>query len=153
MRKMVTAHTLSQMKNVVIDTNVLVSALMSERGAAREVVRRCLQRKVQPLVDNALFAEYEDVFSRESLFERTSVSQEERQTVLDAFLNRCRWVQISWLWRPHLPDEADNHPVELAIGGNAECIVTGNLKDFRGAELRFDKIDVLSPADFLNEDR
>ena len=46
---------------VVVDTSVLVSALIGEEGASREILRRCLQGEYKPLISNALFSEYEDV--------------------------------------------------------------------------------------------
>lgn len=55
------------------------------------------------------------------------------------------------MWRPNLPDEADNHVVELAIAGGAEAIVTKNVKDFKGAELRFTGLRVLRPEDLIAE--
>jgi predicted nucleic acid-binding protein len=58
-------------------------------------------------------------------------------------------VRIYFLWRPNLPDEADNHIVELAIAGGAEVIVTNNTSDLRGGELSFPQLQVLTPAQFL----
>ena len=52
----------------MIDTDVLVSAILSPDGAPREVLRRCLTGIAQPLIGNALFLEYEDVLSSENLF-------------------------------------------------------------------------------------
>jgi len=54
-------------------------------------------------------------------------------------------------WRPNLPDEGDNHLVELAVAGAASHIVTRNLRDLRQAELKFPMIKVLGPDLFLKE--
>ncbi|MCI0561619.1 MAG: PIN domain-containing protein, partial [Nitrososphaera sp.] len=99
----------------------------------------------------ALFHEYEAVLSRAALFKKCVLTAEEREELLDAFLSVCRWTRIYYLWRPNLPDEADNHVVELAIAGVAEAIVTKNVKDFEGAELRFTGLRVLRPEDFIAE--
>ena len=107
-------------RRIVVDTNILVSAILSPDGAAREVLRRCLTGRYRPLIGNALFLEYEDVLSREKLFAAAPVGPEDREALLDAFLGACQWIEIVFLWRPNLPDEADNHPVELAVAGNAE---------------------------------
>ena len=54
-----------------------------------------------------------------------------------------------FLWRPNLPDEGDNHVLELAVAGSAGAVVTYNVGDFRG-ELQFPTIQAVTPAQFLN---
>ena len=61
------------------------------------------------------------------------------------------WIEIYYLWRPNLPDEGDNHVVELALAGGAAAIVTRNLRDFERGELRFPALQVLSPERFLEK--
>ena len=136
----------------MVDTNVLVSAILSPDGAAREVLRRCLIGSARPLVGNALFLEYEDVLAREELFTAASITSNDRAALLDAFLSICEWVNISFLWRPNLPDESDNHLIELAIAANAESIITGNTRDFAAGELVFDSIRIVTPGNWLKED-
>ncbi|MDE0150676.1 MAG: putative toxin-antitoxin system toxin component, PIN family [Rhodospirillaceae bacterium] len=140
-------------RRIVVDTNILVSAILSPDGAAREVLRRCLTGRYRPLIGNALFLEYEDVLSREKLFAAAPVGPEDREALLDAFLGACQWIEIVFLWRPNLPDEADNHPVELAVAGNAEAIVTHNARDLAAGELAFDSFRIVAPGDLLKEER
>lgn len=137
---------------IVIDTNVLVSAILSPDGAAREVLRRCLLGEAKPLIGNALFMEYEDVLSRDELFADAPIGSVDRAALLDAVLGVCQWTNISFLWRPNLQDEADNHLIELAIAGNAKWIVTGNVRDFAQGELIFDSFRIVPPGDWLKEE-
>ena len=109
------------MLRMVVDTNVLVSAMLAPAGEPRSVLRLCLNGEVVPLVGNALFSEYETVFARSSLFANCLIDRCERKQLVDAFLACCEWIAISFLWRPNLADEADNHPVELAVAGNADA--------------------------------
>jgi predicted nucleic acid-binding protein len=51
-------------------------------------------------------------------------------------------------WRPNLPDEGDNHILELAVAGGAEIIVTQNTRDFQSGALLFPAIQILHPKDF-----
>ena len=135
---------------IVVDTNVLVgAALRAGGGDNRKVLRRCLEQAVQPLIGAALFHEYEDLFGRTDPLARSPLSYEERQKLLAAFLSVCEWVKVYYLWRPNLPDEADNHLVELAIAGGADAIVTNNVRDFRRGELRFPHLRILTPSEFL----
>lgn len=135
----------------MIDTNVLIGALLKRGGHNREVIRACLESKWKPLIGQALFMEYEDVLGRGQLFRLCPLSQRERQEFFAAFLSVCEWVEIYFSWRPNLPDEGDNHIVELAIAGGAEMIVTNNVRDFRRAQLRFPGLRIVSPDDFLKE--
>ena len=139
-------------QRIVVDTNVLVSAVLSPDGAAREVLRRCLTGAARPLISNALFLEYEDVLSREALFAAAPIGPDDRAALLDAVLGICQWINISYLWRPNLRDESDNHLVELAVAGNAAWIVTGNERDVAAGELVFDGFRVITPVAWLKED-
>ena len=56
-----------------------------------------------------------------------------------------------YIWRPNLPDEADNHLIELAVAGGADLIVTRNLRDIHRGELHFPHLRKISPEDFLKE--
>jgi predicted nucleic acid-binding protein len=58
-------------------------------------------------------------------------------------------VKVYFLWRPNLPDEGDNHLVELAIAGGANTIVTNNVRDVRRGELSFPDLQILTTAEFL----
>jgi uncharacterized protein len=104
-----------------------------------------------PLMGNALFSEFEDVCSRDALFDERLISREDRNVLLDAFFASCTWVPIYFLWRPNLRDEADNHVMELAIAGGAETIITANKKDFRNSELSFPHIEICNAVEYLNK--
>jgi predicted nucleic acid-binding protein len=52
-----------------------------------------------------------------------------------------------------VPDEGDNHLVELAIAGGAEAIVTRNLRDLERMEMRFPNLKLLTPENLLREVR
>ena len=139
------------MDRVVIDTNVFAGALVGGTGYNRRVIRACLSGRLKPLMGQALFLEYEDVLSRRALFRASPLSRQERQELFAAFLSVREWVQIYSSWRPNLPDEADNHIVELAVAGGAAMIVTNNLSDFQGADLRFPDLRMVAPRELAKE--
>lgn len=134
---------------VVIDTSVFVSALIRAGGVNRQVLRACLEGRCEPLMGEKLVNEFEAVLGRPAVFRSCPLTTGEREQLLDAFLSVCTWVPIYYLWRPNLPDEGDNHVVELAVAGGARAIVTQNVRDFRRGELRFPQLSVLTAADFL----
>ena len=121
---------------------------MARRGKSYD----CLTGGARPLISNALFLEYEDVLAREDLFTKAPISARDRAVLLDAVLSVCQWINISFLWRPNLPDESDNHLIELAVAGNAEWIVTGNTRDIAAGELVFDSFRIVTPGIWLKED-
>jgi putative PIN family toxin of toxin-antitoxin system len=138
-------------ERVVLDTTVLVAALKSGEGASRAILRICLERRCQPLVGEKLFTEYEDVLGRSELFQTSPLSAEERDELLDAFLAVCDWIPVFFLWRPNLPDEGDNHLIELAVAGAATTVVTQNIRDIRAGELRFPQLKIETPAEFIKK--
>ncbi len=137
---------------IVVDTNVFVAAVSSPDGASREVLRRCLLGRYQPLLGQALFAEYEAILSRPEIFGRSPISAKERWALWEAVASRSRWVRVYFLWRPNLPDEADNHVLELAVAGGAEAIVTHNKRDFERSELNFPGLRVVTPGELIAEE-
>jgi len=134
---------------IVIDINVFVAGLRSETGASREVLRLSLKGRFQPLFGNALWLEYQDLLGRPVWGDATS--PDERIQVLAALARQGRWITVYYGWRPNLPDEADNHLIELALAGNAGAIVTHNVRDVQRSELLFDKLRILTPAECLEE--
>lgn len=102
-----------------------------------------------PLFGNALWQEYEDLLGRDVWTEATTA--DERRQVLAALARAGRWVTVYYGWRPNLPDEGDNHLIELAVAGNAEAIVTHNVRDLRRGELAWPQLRILTPAQYLEE--
>jgi len=132
-----------------MDTNVFIAAMLSPSGENRDTLRACLDGRAHPLMGTALFHEYEDVMNRSDPIGKSPLRPRDRQTLFEAFLSVCEWVKVYFLWRPNLPDEGDNHLVELAIAGGADTIVTNNVRDVRRGELSFPNLQILTPAEFL----
>lgn len=133
----------------VLDTNVPFAALLRGGGTARAVRRACLRSQYQPVLGSALLAEYEDVLGRSELFADSVLMSKERGEVFDGLMNRCRWVEVFHAWRPNLPDEADNHLIELAVAAQVDAIVIRNLRDVAGGELKFPSLRILTPEQCL----
>src|SRR5271170_5686749 len=136
--------------NIVVDTDVWVAGVRGS-GHANRVLRLCLEGRFTPLIGAALLAEYEDLLGRESIWRRTRLTAAEREVFLDIFLSICQWTRIYYAWRPNLSDEADNHLIELAVAGQADYLVTRNVRDLRGGELKFPHIAVVTPTQLLKE--
>jgi len=136
---------------IVVDTNVFVGACMGT-GASAAVIERCLIGHAMPVMGSALFLEYEDVMARTALFEGCRLNAFERDELLDIFLGKCQWIKTYFSCRPNLRDEGDNQNVlELAVACAATHIVTWNIRVFLSMELRFPRLQIVAPPEFLKE--
>lgn len=133
---------------VVIDTNVLVSALKSKRGASFKVLTLIGQSKFDINLSVPLILEYEDVAKR--LIGETALNEEDINDILDYICSVSNRREIFYLWRPFLKDPKDDMVLELAVTSNCDMIITYNKKDFKGVEKYFG-IRVLSPKELLFE--
>ncbi|MGE0918597.1 putative toxin-antitoxin system toxin component, PIN family [Trichlorobacter lovleyi] len=128
--------------DIVLDTNVLVAALKSSRGASFRLLSLIEQDHFTPHVSTPLVTEYEAVLKRGI----TSLSAEEIDDVVDFICSRAVLNKIFYLWRPVLKDPDDDFILELAVKTNA-AIITWNVADFKHAA-RFG-IAVITPREFL----
>ena len=135
------------MVRLVIDTNVFVAAMRSEGGASRAVLKRALTGSYVPLFGNALWLEYEAMLGRSIWTEEST--DHERRTVMAALAKQGKWISIYYGWRPNLPDEGDNHLIELAVAGGAEAVITHNISDLKGGELAWPELRILKPSECL----
>ena len=136
-------------KTIVIDTSVIVSALIGKKGPGREVLRKSLLGEYKVLISNALFLECEDVSKRKRVIDICPLTSQEIAELLSAFYSVCDWVPIYYLWRPNIADEGDNFLIELALAGNATHIVTNNISDLKNAELKFPELKIVTPVKLL----
>jgi len=141
------------MTEVVVDTNIFVSALKRKDGVNRKILEMCFLDELEPLMGDALYFEYESLMARDHLYEDSNFSAQERNDFFDDFCSICRWVDVYYRWRPNLRDEADNHVIELALAGGATSVLTWNKKDFRGGDLMLPDVSILTPVEFLTGER
>ncbi len=134
---------------VVIDTNVIVSAIRAGDSVSRDLLRLIFLGEIKPLISNALFLEYEAITQRADVMTSCHFTQDEAEQFLDALFSVSQWVEIYFAWRPNLKDESDNFLIELAIAGNAKCIISNNIKDLKGGELLFPQLSVCTPQQFM----
>ena len=118
------------MRAVVLDTNVVVSALRSQRGAAFRLLSLVGSGRFEHCMSVALAFEYEDAVTR--LGSGIRLPRPVVEDILDFLCASARKVKIHFLWRPTLADPKDDMVLEVAVCGGCEAIVTYNIRDFRG---------------------
>lgn len=127
---------------IVLDTNVVVSALLTPGGTAHQVVQLILRGDLQPCVDARIRAEYAEVLARG----RFRFSPERVTWFLEALLEDAAEVlpaPLAMVW----VDEDDRAFGEVAVAAKAEALVTGNLRHFRGLPRL--AVRVVAPREFL----
>jgi len=127
---------------VVLDTNVIVSGLLSPFGRAGEIMRLVASGKLELCYDARIISEYKSVLLRNKF----SFLKESVEDLID----QIRFAGYLTTGKPLLkrfPDRADEPFLEVAIGGGARYLVTGNLKHYPAG--KSEGVRILSPAAFL----
>lgn len=112
----------------MLDTDVVVAALCSDRGASRQLLFAALDRRVVLLCSVPLMLEYEAVLTGPDQLSKTGLTVEETNAVLDALASVIEPVKLRFLWRPQLKDPSDEMVLETAVNGRADRLVTFNLR-------------------------
>lgn len=128
---------------VVVDTNVLVSGLLSPFGPPGEIVCMIASGALRVCFDARILTEYGEVLARPKF----QFSSEQSQ----AFLEQIKTEGLSVAGNPlpaRLPDPTDEPFLEAAVAGDVDRLITGNTKHFPSAKRQ--GVAVLSPREFLD---
>ncbi len=133
------------MPRIVLDTNVLVSALRSRQGASFKVLSLVGAELFDIVVSVPLVMEYEAVTKRQS--RQLGLTHADIDDILDYLCQIGLQREIFFLWRPMLRDPQDDMVLEVAVESECDYVVTHNLRDFAGAESF--GVQVITPRHFL----
>jgi uncharacterized protein len=128
--------------NIVLDTNVLVSGLLSPYGHPAEIIRMICADELIVYYDARIITEYTEVLSRPKF----KLDQDNVSVLLEYIVQTGQAVASIPLDKP-LPDPDDEIFLEIAISGGTDCLVTGNLGHF--PKSLCGKVNILLPRDFL----
>lgn len=128
----------------VLDTGVIVSALLLLRSVPRQALDLAFARGIV-LTSPDTIDEFDEVLRRPK-FNRY-LREEERLLFLAAFIRDAKVVEVTERLT-ECRDPKDDKFLELAVGGNATCIVSGDddllvLNPFRG-------VAILTPREFIS---
>ncbi|MDY6822336.1 MAG: putative toxin-antitoxin system toxin component, PIN family [Thermodesulfobacteriota bacterium] len=127
---------------IVLDTNVLVSGLLSPYGPAGEIVRLVSAGVLHVLYDARIFLEYRDVLSRPKF----QFDMQQVNPFLD-FMQQTGQVVAGAPLTQRLPDPDDEPFLEIALAAHAACLITGNKKHFPKPARQ--NTPVFSPSEFI----
>ena len=129
---------------VVIDTNVIVSALVTRSGNPARVVEAALHGEITAVLDHRTLREARDVLARPVFATKHGVEPAWAQYVLDALEDSSAVLDSVSPYVGPLPDESDRPFVELALAADA-ILVTGNTRHFPAET----DVTVLTPAELV----
>ena len=128
---------------IVLDTNVLVSGLYNPNGTPGRLVELILGGRIRVLYDDRILSEYLEVLARAELAIEASLAQ----AVIGYIRLAGERITASPLPADALPDPDDIPFAEVAITGDAEVLVTGNMKHFSGLKGQYAAI--MTPSQCL----
>jgi len=130
---------------IVIDTNVIIAALRSKRGASSKLLSLLGTGRFDIHDSVPLVLEYEDVIQRQRAI--LGLSNRDVSDFINSLCALAQHHEIYFLWRPFLSDANDELILELAVSAQCDYIVTHNLSDFKGID-KFG-IKAITPREFL----
>ncbi len=133
---------------VIIDTNVLLSGLQSNKGQSYKILQKLLAEEIHIGISVPLVLEYEKILKK--CLDREIFTDEDIDGVINFICKIGTPIKVFYLWRPYLKDPYDDHLLEVALAGNCKYILTYNKKDFEGIE-EFG-IKAVTPYEFMNKE-
>ena len=127
---------------IVLDTNILVSGLLTPFGPSGEIVRMVSAGELILYIDARILSEYHEVLHRPKFqFNKDHIS-----TLLD-FIKLYGQFVSSLPLKNHLPDPDDEPFLEVAIAGKVRSLITGNIVHYPPSSR--EGIKIFSPSEFL----
>ncbi|HEU5350985.1 MAG TPA: PIN domain-containing protein [Terracidiphilus sp.] len=130
---------------LVLDTDVVVAAMRSPRGASAELLRRIDAGQAVMLLTVALALEYEAKCMLAEHRLASGLSARDAGLFVDGLIGMAVPVKSFFRWRPQLHDPGDELVLEAAVNGQADTIVTFNERHLREARTGFG-IEVIRPG-------
>jgi predicted nucleic acid-binding protein len=131
-----------------MDTDTVVAAMRSPRGASAELLRAARTGRVALLATAPLCFEYESVCHRPEHMAAAGLASPDVAVFVDAVVDLMEPVEVWFLWRPQLRDPGDELVLEAAVNGRAAAITTFNRRDYLSAAGRFG-IEILLPSETI----
>lgn len=133
---------------VVLDTNVIISALLSTQGAPAEIIRRWEADEFEVVTSPPLLAELERALTYPQVKKYLKFSPAEIETFLTHLKTVATIVEPELTLNVIVQDPADNRVLECAVAGEAAYIVSGNTHLLELKE--YQQIVILNPVGFLS---
>ncbi|SPJ14515.1 conserved hypothetical protein [Syntrophobacter sp. SbD2] len=133
------------MLKAVIDTNVLVSALLKPDSLPELILSLILEGEIVLCLSQPIAMEYEEVLAREKF---KKLGRQKVKALLSRLKSQARWVEPTIRLQAAKGDPEDDKFLECAVEAEADFFITGNIKHFPPG--KFKGTSILRPAEFLS---
>lgn len=130
---------------IVIDTNVILAGLLSNKGASYKLLTILNDQRFQINVSATLVFEYEEILKREQ--QQIDLNNEDIDNIINGICHLVNHHEIFYIWRPLAKDKNDDFLIDLAFKCQANFIISYNQRDLKPIE-KFG-IFILTPKQFL----
>lgn len=133
-----------KMQKIVIDTNVLVSALIQKSYPYHIINEIFFENFIQLCISDKILEEYYEVLNRDKFSKYHNFVSKVEQLLVDIESNAIKFQPKIKLQL--IKDKDDNKFLELADECNADFLITGNTNDFTMQEYK--KTKIVTPKDY-----
>ena len=132
---------------VVLDANVYVSSLLTQRGNAKQIMDLFEAGEFDLIVSEPILAEVERVLGYSHIAKIHRKGEDEIKAYVEHLQETAELVAPT-ITLDASPDETDNRYIECAVEGKADYLVTGDKKHLLPLN-EYEGVHILSPASFL----
>lgn len=132
---------------VVIDTNVLISALIGPTSVPAQVLDLIASQTIMPFMSAETQSELYRVLGYKKIQKALEITPEKAQELAESIVLNCQMIHSDMAVMVIEEDESDNRYIEVALAAKAAYVITGDhhllkLEEYSG-------IEILTPAQFL----
>jgi len=135
------------MFKIVLDTNVLVSALINPHGKPAQIINYVFENKIRLFTSPSIMEELERVLSYPKLMKRHGLDSEELKEFISDLLSIMSLIEEEKIIEVIMEDPSDDKYLSCAIDAKVDFIISGDIHLLNLGE--YEGIRIVTPAQFL----
>jgi putative PIN family toxin of toxin-antitoxin system len=133
---------------VVLDANVLISGLISEKGAPGKIIDAWLEGRFQLCISPPIMDELKRVLKYPRIVKR--LEKRQAKELLENLGTLAKWVDGQLTLDVLTLDPSDNIYLACTVEAQCDFLVTGNSEHFQEAGPKYKSVEIISPRGFLD---
>ena len=135
------------MLKIVLDANVLVSALINPHGKPAQIISQVFENKIRLFTSPPIMEEIERVLSYPKLMKRHGLEKEELKEFVSDLLSIMSLIEEEQTIEVIKEDPSDNKYLSCALNGKVDFVISGDVHLLKLGE--YEGIHIVTPANFL----